>query len=184
MSDKEDDSFLKSLKGVKPLKKTNKITKPVPKKTILKKNIDFLSKKEPDYFVVEKNENKKNFSKNLKIEKNQLNKKLKKGKIKINKKIDFHGRSLEDAKILFLETIENCFFNNERCILFVTGKGTTKIPKDENQEKKLYYGKIRNEFLSWILLKETQSKILNVQEAGIRYGGDGAFFVYLRKNKN
>ena len=30
--------------------------------------------------------------------------------------------------------------------------------------------------------KSVQSKILNIQQANIKSGGDGAFFVYLRKN--
>ena len=32
--------------------------------------------------------------------------------------------------------------------------------------------------------KDFKSKILNLQQANIKKGGDGAFFVYLRKNKN
>ena len=120
----------------------------------------------------------------LKIQKTYINKKLRKGKILINKKIDFHGYSLEEAKELFLSTIINCFIKNYRCILFITGKGLNKKTTNTFQDNKLYYGKIRNEFLNWVSIKEVQSKILNVQQANSKHGGDGAFFVYLRKNKN
>jgi DNA-nicking Smr family endonuclease len=37
--------------------------------------------------------------------------------------------------------------------------------------------------MRWIYEKEVASKILTVALAGASYGGDGAFFVYLRKNK-
>ena len=39
---------------------------------------------------------------------------------------------------------------NYRCILFVTGKGLNQKKTNSFQEKKLYYGKIRNEFLHWV----------------------------------
>ena len=47
----------------------------------------------------------------------------------------------------------------------------------------LYYGKIRSNFLSWIKKEELSKFILNVEQASIKYGADGAFFVYLRKLK-
>ena len=118
------------------------------------------------------------------IQKSGINKKLKKNKIPINKKIDFHGCSLDDAKKIFFNTINDCFSKNFRCILFVTGKGLIKKETDHLQDAKLYYGKIRNNFLDWANHSAVQSKILNVQQASAKTGGDGAFYVYLRKNNN
>ena len=68
-------------------------------------------------------------------------------KILVQKKIDFHGYSLSDAHEIFLETIQSCYNNNTRCILFVTGKGLIKKDNEEHSKIKLYYGKIRNNFL-------------------------------------
>ena len=82
-----------------------------------------------------------------------------------------------------MSTIDRCFYSNERCILFITGKGMKK-PIHEPREIKLFHGKIRENFQKWIFEKDVVSKILNVVPAGAAYGGDGAFFVYLRKNKN
>ena len=59
-----------------------------------------------------------------------------------------------------------------------------KKPADNFQNNKLYYSEIRNNFINWTSINKVQSKILNVQQAGPKHGGDGAFFVYLRKNKN
>ena len=50
--------------------------------------------------------------------------------------------------------------------------------------QKLFYGKIRNSFLEWVNINEVKIKILSVEKADLKNGGDGAFFVYLRKNKN
>ena len=183
MSNKDDNNiFLKSLEGVKPLKKNNKIIKPIPK-PIKSDSPRIIIKDIESDKIYEKVKNVATQQKTV-IQKSDINKKLKKNKIPINKKIDFHGCSIEEAKKIFFNTINDCFLKNFRCILFITGKGSIKKENDHSQETKLYYGKIRNNFISWITYKAVQSKILNVQQANIKSGGDGAFFVYLRKNKN
>ena len=178
----ENDIFLNSLKGVEPIKKNNKISKKIP--TI--KKSETTKKKLTPKTPLTTGEKKDILPKKLflKIEKNNINKKLKKGKIPINRKIDFHGCSLESAKSIFLKTINECYQKNLRCILFVTGKGIRALNNTNQNEKKLYYGKIRNEFTNWTSLAEVQSKILNIEQANNENGGDGAFFVYLRKLKN
>jgi len=186
MTDEENnnDPFLKAVKGVKPLKKNNKFNKTVVGKNIIKK------KHKEKKIDINKIYNEKNITTDVKIvhaqnkiEKSKINRKLKKGLVKIDKKVDFHGLSLEEARLRFVETIERCFFSNKRCILFITGKGISKktSPQEEN---KLYYGKIRGEFTNWTNHKDVRSKILTVEQAGISSGGDGAFFIYLRKNRN
>ena len=183
MSNKDDNNtFIKSLTGVEPLKKNNKITKPIPKP--IESNIPRTTTKEAESDKIY--EKTRNVTKQQKtaIQKNDINKKLKKNKIPINRKIDFHGCSLEEAKNIFFNTINDCFSKNLRCILFITGKGSIKKENDYSQDTLLYYGKIRNNFLNWVNHSTAQSKILNVQQANAKIGGDGAFFVYLRKNKN
>ena len=183
MSNKDDNNFfLKSLAGVEPLKKNNKITKPIPKP--IESNIPrtIIKETESDK-IYEKTKSVTTQQKTI-IQKNDINKKLKKNKIPINRKIDFHGCSIEEAKNLFFNTINDCFSKNFRCILFITGKGSKKNETNYPEGTKLYYGKIRNNFLDWVNHNAVQSKILNVQQANTKTGGDGAFFVYLRKNKN
>ena len=183
MSNKDDNNiFLKSLEGVKPLKKNNKIIKPIPK-PIKSDSPRIIIKDIESDKIYEKVKNVATQQKTV-IQKSDINKKLKKNKIPINRKIDLHGCSVEEAKKIFFNTINDCFSKNFRCILFVTGKGSIKKETDHPQDAKLYYGKIRNNFLNWVNHNAVQSKILNVQQANAKTGGDGAFFVYLRKNKN
>ena len=186
MIDEENnnDPFLKAVKGARPIKKSNKFNKTAAKKNIIKKKynekrID-INKIYNEKSVTTKT---KIFNAQNKIEKSKINRKLKKGLVQIDKKVDFHGFSLEEARLRFVETIERCFFSNKRCILFVTGKGISKknILQEDN---KLFYGKIRREFTNWVNHKDVRSKILAVEQAGTSSGGDGAFFIYLRKNKN
>ena len=67
--------------------------------------------------------------------------------------------------------------------MFVTGKGIKKTNQDVTN-KRLFYGMIRENFKQWIYERGVFSKILHVVPAGFSHGGDGACFVYLRKNKN
>ena len=90
--------------------------------------------------------------------------------------------TLDEAKAKFFETIDVCYYSNNRCILFVTGKGAHK-GGGEIEIPKLYKGKIRSHFFNWVNDRAVATKILNYEKAGFSYGGDGAFFVYLRKNK-
>ena len=52
---------------------------------------------------------------------------------------------------------------------------------DYKNKTRLYYGKIRSAFSSWIKKPEIEKYILGVEQASMGYGADGAFFVYLRK---
>jgi len=182
MKKKQNDVFISLLKGVTPIKKNNKLKKNIPEiyqNTSLqkiKKNIMTASKANTISPKI-------NIGK-FEIETNKTNKKLKKGKIPIDKKIDFHGLSLLDAENLFIYTIRSCYEKNLRCILFITGKGVLKRNADDWGKPKLYYGKIRSNFLIWAKKKELSKFILNVEQANIKYGADGAFFVYLRRQKN
>ena len=181
MNNKNDEAFLKSVTGVVPIGKKDIVKKPVPKittkTTIRKKQKNTISKSE------EKTGSKKVSS--YKIEKSNINKKLKKGKIQIDKKIDFHGMSVLDAEELFSNSIISLYNRKKRCLLFVTGKRTYKnINENTSDVPKLYYGKIRESFFSWIKKTELQKYILSVEQAGIEHGADGAFFVYLRKKTN
>ena len=179
MKDEDTDKFFtESVKNVKKIKNTNRIKREVPQiDKSLFKNTKQTKEKNQTAEIKTKVEK---FIPN--IETNNTNKKLKKGKIPIDKKVDFHGHSTQEAKEIFFETIERCYFEKKRCILFVTGKGAHKT--EEKAPQKLFYGKIRNEFQQWIKTERAKIKILNTQQANYKNGGDGAFFVYLRKNKN
>ena len=182
MIDDDDSAFLKSIVGAPPIKKNNKLEKKTPLASVLKKK---QTKKKEAEIIKKIDSFKGNAVQNtpFSFKGTPLNKKLKKGKIPIDKKIDFHGMAVFEAEILFSETVINCYENNYRSLLFVTGKGVLKKNNENSDQVKLYYGKIRGAFFSWVKKNELQKYILAVEQASIEYGADGAFFVYLRKNK-
>ena len=176
---KNDDIFLQSIGKVVPLKKNKNFKK--TKKVIIKTN-NKTNEETKIKIVTDEKTTKKNT--NFQIESIPFEKKIRKGKILINKKIDLHGYSVNQARKKFFNEIEKCFYSNKRCILFITGKGLKKSSQaEESLDTKLFHGKIRENFLKWVYEKDVSTKILSVVPAGISYGGDGAFFVYLRKQK-
>ena len=69
--------------------------------------------------------------------------------------------------------------------MFVTGKGLFKIKNnDYNAGPKLYHGVIRAAFVNWVKDTRFLKYVLSFERASIEHGGDGAFYVYLRKNKH
>lgn len=178
MSKKEKDFFEQILDDVKPLKKT---------KTILNKNQTDL--KYYDKIPLKKDTKVKQTNIKTKIklqEKNIINndpvfaKKIKKRKILINKKVDLHGFSLSEAEKEFDNTIQSCYSENTRCILFVTGKGLKNTEGNES-ENKLYYGKIKLNIKNWAQKNQNKEKILYMNDANKEHGGAGACYVYVRK---
>tara|TARA_Y100001970_G_C13933362_1_gene699446 strand:+ start:184 stop:717 length:534 start_codon:yes stop_codon:yes gene_type:complete len=176
----EEDIFLKKMKGVRPLKKENNIlskhkekNKITAKKTINTKPI----KKFSEIKEYNNTEHKITFG--------EINKDLKKGRVKIDRRIDLHGYSLNSAYEIFKKEIVKTYNNNKRCLLIVTGKGLYKNKiKDQNEEPRLFYGKIKNSIKSWVNEDGIKNYVLTYQDAGIEHGGDGAIFIYLRKKKH
>ena len=185
MNKNDDEIFFKYTQGVEPINKKNKIKKGIKK--ISKKIIRKIQKIKKTDKIKEKKTEQTPTPQYL-IEVGKTNKMLRKGQISIDKKIDFHGKILTEAEENFHETILKSYNQKKRCLLFVTGKGLHKqkylLDYSLNKNPKLYYGKIREAFLNWVKKPELQKYILSIEKADFEHGGDGAFFVYLRKNKN
>ena len=176
-----DDVFLKQMKGVNPIKKNNRVRKENPKTTykavkktkVIQTNT---TTTKPDT-IIKKSE--------FNLERVNIKKSIKKGSFIIDKKIDFHGKTLLESEERFSSAILECYNSGHRCLLFVTGKGIFKTKNLENGDRpKLYYGVIRVAFINWAKSTKFSKHILFFEQASVEHGGDGAFYVYLRKKKN
>ncbi|MDC0940082.1 Smr/MutS family protein [Candidatus Pelagibacter sp.] len=99
------------------------------------------------------------------------------------KSIDLHGYTLEEANSSIVEFINKAFEENINKLIVVTGKGL-----HSNNEKDPYVSKdlsilkysvpefIRNNI-------DLKKKISEVTNAKIEDGGDGAFYIHLKRNK-
>jgi len=179
-----DDFFLKLMKGVSPIKKSKRIKKetPGPRIKTNKSNTDPKTKKTTDKIIKTKTHTKKS---EFSLESINIKKNIKKGSFKIDKKIDFHGKTLLESEEQFSNVVVSCYNDGIRCLLFITGKGVFKTRNSDWEDKpKLYHGVIRSALIGWVKSSKFSKYILSCEPASFEDGGDGAFYVYLRKKKN
>ena len=111
--------------------------------------------------------------------KDNSKKKLERGKVT---SIDLHGYTLEQANRTVENFINKSFENNISKLIIVTGKGLhSDNISDPYVSKNLSILKhsvpefIKNN-------QELMMKIYDIKEADIKDGGDGAFYIFLKKN--
>ena len=118
---------------------------------------------------------KKILNKDLSVDKELSN-------IKIIKKIDLHGLSLNNANIVLEEFIKKCFEEKVIKIIVITGKGLrSKNINNPYVSKDL--GILRYSVPEYIKSKINLMKIIKeIKPADIKDGGGGSFYIYLKKS--
>ena len=99
------------------------------------------------------------------------------------KSIDLHGYTLEEANKIIQNFINKSYEDNVNKLIVVTGKGL-----HSNNEKDPYVSKDLSilkysvpEFIENNI--ELKKKILEITDAKIEDGGDGAFYIHLKRKK-
>ena len=113
------------------------------------------------------------------LEKN-THKKILKNQIKISKKLDLHGKSVEESKIEVFKFITNNFETQNRLLLIICGKGKRLGVTHGWQGTGILNKKIPD----WLNSKALFNMILWFDYARPNQGGKGAYIVYLKKLKN
>tara|TARA_Y200000002_G_scaffold372813_1_gene371083 strand:- start:177 stop:749 length:573 start_codon:yes stop_codon:yes gene_type:complete len=107
--------------------------------------------------------------------------KLKNGKLKPERTLDLHGYSYQKAFTEVIAFIKLAYRDKKRLILIITGKGSN-LSESENYFLENHRGVLRKAFPNWLENKGLRPLILNVTSAHYTHGGDGAYYVYLKKN--
>ena len=113
---------------------------------------------------------------------NKDNKSIKEKKF-VTKSIDLHGHTLEEANKSIQDFINKSYEDNINKLIVVTGKGL-----HSNNEKNPYVSKELSilkysvpEFIKKNI--DLVKKISEIKSANIEDGGDGAFYIYLKRKK-
>jgi len=109
-----------------------------------------------------------------------LGERFKKGKLQIEARLDLHGYTLDKAFFKVRDFIFSSYNNGLREVLIVTGKGRIKIDDAGYVQQT---GKLRVELPKWLNNAEIRPCILSFTGAKIKDGGEGAVYVYLKKQK-
>ena len=105
---------------------------------------------------------------------------------KVNKKliktVDLHGFSLIDANNFIEKFIKECFENNVHKIIVITGKGL-RSQNDKNPYISKDLSILKNSVPKFIKSKSSLIQLIKeIKEANIEDGGEGAFYILLRKS--
>lgn len=114
------------------------------------------------------------FLKNANTLDKKTEKKLKSGNYPIDATLDLHGLNLDKAHTNLMNFLDSAIKMKLRCLLVVTGKG---LHSDKNSIT------IKEEFPNWVYHFGIKSHIITYTKAHKKHGGDGAFYILLRRQK-
>ena len=97
---------------------------------------------------------------------------FKAGAMSIDARLDLHGYTLDKAFEVLKNFIHNQSRRNARCLLVITGKGGL-----------LGRGVLKAEMPVWMNSGEIRSLVLSYTTAQPKDGGDGAFYILLKRNR-
>ncbi|MEX0348318.1 MAG: Smr/MutS family protein [Paracoccaceae bacterium] len=106
--------------------------------------------------------------------------KMKRGRIKPEGRLDLHGMRIDTAHPALVRFILSAQNSGKRLVLVITGKGKDR---DEPGPIPTPRGVLRNQVPQWLSLPPLAQAVLQVTPAHVSHGGDGAYYVYLRRSR-
>ena len=107
---------------------------------------------------------------------------MRRGLVEPDARIDLHGMTQEGAHRTLFAWLVTAHQRGHRLVLVVTGKGNPK--NDENAPWMMSpHGVLKQMVPRWLNEPGLAALIASVRAAHVRHGGDGALYVYLRKNR-
>ncbi|WP_282182031.1 Smr/MutS family protein [Aliiroseovarius marinus] len=106
--------------------------------------------------------------------------KMKKGRLSPEAKIDLHGMTIAQAHPMLTRFILNAIDADRRLVLVITGKGKHK---DEGGPIPVRHGVLRHQVPHWLNTAPLRQHVLQITEAHLKHGGQGAYYVYLRRQR-
>jgi DNA-nicking Smr family endonuclease len=96
---------------------------------------------------------------------------LRRGDIPIERRIDLHGMTQDDAHAALDRFVRQAWKDGKRMLLVITGKGSGGE------------GVLRRQMPRWLVAGEHAAHLLKIESAQPRHGGSGAFYVLLRRQR-
>jgi len=105
---------------------------------------------------------------------------LRRGKLKPEARIDLHGMTLSEAHPSLTGFIMSSASAGRRLVLVITGKGKHR---DDGNPIPTRFGVLRHQVPQWLSMAPLSGLVMQVTEAHVRHGGQGAYYVYLRRSR-
>ncbi|MDQ7261727.1 Smr/MutS family protein [Paracoccus sp. PS-1] len=100
------------------------------------------------------------------------------GKLAPEARIDLHGMTLAVAQPVLTRFILQARADGRRLVLVITGKGREGGP---DAPLPVRPGALRHNVPHWLHMPPLNAAVLQVRPAHRRHGGEGAYYVYLRR---
>lgn len=112
--------------------------------------------------------------------------KIRSGQVDIEARIDLHGMRQDEAHVALVRFLHRCQAKGQRWVLVITGKGklTTSDPDapfDMTQQRER--GVLKRNVPRWLDEADLRPLVVSYTTAAIQHGGEGAFYIHLRKIK-
>lgn len=106
--------------------------------------------------------------------------KMKRGKTTPEARIDLHGMTLAHAHPALTAFILTSQSRGKRLVLVITGKGRKGADHGPIPTPR---GILKHQVPQWLAMPPLAQAVLQVTPAHVSHGGEGAYYVYLRKRK-
>lgn len=106
---------------------------------------------------------------------------LRRGALAIDGTLDLHGMTRAEAHQALDTFIAHAVDGGRRCLLVITGKGTRSGADDFGRPRG---GVLRAAVPRWLNAPSARPHILAMVPAQPRHGGDGAFYVLIKRRRS
>ena len=107
---------------------------------------------------------------------------LVRGQMRVEDRIDLHGMTQEEARRALDRFLTNTASDGKRCVLVITGKGSARSD-DVGIMPDREIGILRRSLPRWLALPGLRELVVAYHNAKPKDGGDGAFYVLLRRRR-
>lgn len=108
----------------------------------------------------------------------KTHKRMKQGRVAPEARIDLHGMTLAAAQPELTRFVLNSHAEGRRLVLVITGKGK---PGGADAPLPVRPGALRHNVPHWLHRPPLSGVVMQVTAAHPRHGGEGAYYVYLRR---
>jgi DNA-nicking Smr family endonuclease len=107
---------------------------------------------------------------------------LNRGQLEPQARLDLHGMTQNAAHRALDNFLRGTYEQGLRLVVIITGKGNPRVA-DVAAWTASPHGALKEMVPRWLAEPASSTLIAKMQTAHVRHGGDGALYVYLRKNR-
>jgi DNA-nicking Smr family endonuclease len=109
---------------------------------------------------------------------------LRRGELEIDARLDLHGMTQDAAYASLGSFMQRAAAQNHRCVLVITGKGSPRQMDDRAAGvMPVRAGILRSAVPRWLAEPNLRALIVAMHPAAPQHGGDGAFYVLLKRKR-